>query len=99
MPRIVYDKTLMSKLMTQLNKPDNKALFELAKATKRTLGGKGETVFWDPPEQLVVGMHTVLKRELSWARKPDSCSAQNLANQVRILEAYAKENYPDAVLT
>lgn len=97
MPRIVLDKTMMSKMMTQLNKPVNKPLFQLAKECRRTEGGNGATVFWNPPRDLVAGMHLVLSRELSWARKPDGCSAKNMAQTVAILKHHLKENFGEDI--
>lgn len=100
MPRLVVEKTVMSKILTHFQRPYMADLYEVLKAVRKTEGNKGAVVFWNIDTNSVVNIRATLQRELGWARKPDGCNAERIRDAIKLCDAYLREEpYRTELLT
>jgi hypothetical protein len=88
--RLTLDRAIYNKLVTQLRRPANAPVAPAILALQRTESPKHDSIFWDPPAEVVGSILDILKVELTFIRKKESDSFKKMEENIRRCETYLR---------
>lgn len=85
-PRVTLPKVVAAKIKTQLSKANNKEAAILFSGAQRTVTSNGDTLLWEPSQELRQALVNILKREEGFMRKKGSCNHKAMVATIAALE-------------
>lgn len=86
--RITIERTIWSKLQTQLQKKENGELARELREQETSTSPSKDTILWDPPPALIAKVRILLEREQTFMRKKESASYLLMTKVIQRLKSY-----------
>lgn len=90
--RVTIERTIWSKVQTQLSKDRNKELKDKMRFVQVTFSPSHDAILWDPPIETITVLKELLINEKGFMRKPESASYLLMTKVIERLEKLTKKD-------